>query len=324
MTPNLRPLGLGELLDRAISIYRKNFITLVGIVAIVSVPLLLLQVVAALFALPADPFLLARLGASRSPSTPILPLLIFYAASLLVLLLQAIAGIFQSGALVIAVSEAYHGGASSIKQAYGETLRRWASLLLGLVIVGAANLAVYVLLFVPIFALLLAGPVFGSNSPFVGAAAIGLSGLVCLGFIPAILLLILINVRWIFREQTILLEQLNAVNGLRRSWNLISGSFFRVLFIGVVLFIFVYVLAAVPTGAAQFSLMIFLPGSLVLTTVLNSVITTLVELLVAPIQVAVLTLLYYDLRVRREGYDLELKARELERLPALTAPQPGL
>ena len=50
----LRPLSLGEVLDVAIALYRKNLVTLVGIVAVVSLPLLLIQVVATLFALPSN------------------------------------------------------------------------------------------------------------------------------------------------------------------------------------------------------------------------------------------------------------------------------
>ena len=38
----LKPRGIGELLDQAIRIYRRNFLTFVGIVAIVQIPLTLL------------------------------------------------------------------------------------------------------------------------------------------------------------------------------------------------------------------------------------------------------------------------------------------
>src|SRR5262245_21796366 len=41
--PALRPLRLGELLDRAIRLYRRNFLTFIGIIAIVYVPLMILQ-----------------------------------------------------------------------------------------------------------------------------------------------------------------------------------------------------------------------------------------------------------------------------------------
>src|SRR5512138_2726681 len=44
--PTLRPLRLGELLDRAIRLYRGNFLTFIGIIAVVYVPLTVLQTAA--------------------------------------------------------------------------------------------------------------------------------------------------------------------------------------------------------------------------------------------------------------------------------------
>ena len=41
--PRLRPLGLGQLLDQAIRLYRQNFFKFIGIVAIVQIPLGLIQ-----------------------------------------------------------------------------------------------------------------------------------------------------------------------------------------------------------------------------------------------------------------------------------------
>jgi len=37
---------------------------------------------------------------------------------------------------------------------------------------------------------------------------------------------------------------------------------------------------------------------------------------IQPVVACVLALLYYDLRIRKEGYDLELMARELGDVPA--------
>ena len=42
-TPLLRPLGFGELLDAAIRLYRRNFLKFVGIIALVQIPITLLN-----------------------------------------------------------------------------------------------------------------------------------------------------------------------------------------------------------------------------------------------------------------------------------------
>ena len=44
--PALRPLGPGELLDQAIRLYRRNFLTFIGIIAVVYVPVMVLQTAA--------------------------------------------------------------------------------------------------------------------------------------------------------------------------------------------------------------------------------------------------------------------------------------
>ncbi len=46
---NLRPLSLGELLDRAIRLYRKNFFKLIGIIAIVQIPITIISLIISLF-----------------------------------------------------------------------------------------------------------------------------------------------------------------------------------------------------------------------------------------------------------------------------------
>ena len=41
--PRLRSIGLGELLDQAVRLYRRNFTRFIGMLALVQVPLALLQ-----------------------------------------------------------------------------------------------------------------------------------------------------------------------------------------------------------------------------------------------------------------------------------------
>jgi len=42
-TPTLRPLGMTQLLDQAIRLYRRNWLTFIAIIAIVLVPTMLVQ-----------------------------------------------------------------------------------------------------------------------------------------------------------------------------------------------------------------------------------------------------------------------------------------
>ena len=63
--PTLRPLGIGELLDQAIRLYRRNFLSFIGIIAVVQLPLGLLQFVLALLTLPTNPLFG---GSARNPA----------------------------------------------------------------------------------------------------------------------------------------------------------------------------------------------------------------------------------------------------------------
>src|SRR5712692_1831635 len=53
--PVLRPLGIGELLDQAIRLYRRNFLNFIGIIAVVQIPIGLLQFLISLLTLQNSP-----------------------------------------------------------------------------------------------------------------------------------------------------------------------------------------------------------------------------------------------------------------------------
>ncbi len=276
-SPALRPMNVGDLLDQAISLYRRNFVTLVGLIAVISVPLLALQLLGTLLVLPADPLIARRFNIELDPTLLFLMLGLTGATAAI---LGAIASIFQTAALSVVVSERYLDRTITIKEAYQRTWEHWKSLLGSILVMGLAYVGLVVLFLIP-----------------------------CLGWVGAPILFIAVSTRWAFVSQTIMLEQLGATDSLRRSWNLVSGSFWRVLGITFILGIFIEFLKASPSYVVSF-LTLVIP-SFVLSTVLSSVAATSITMLVTPIQFAVLTLLYYDLRIRTEGFDLQLLAQQL-------------
>lgn len=293
----LRPLGVGEILDLAISLYRRNWITLVGIAAVVTVPLMIAQTVTTVLALPSNFSQLLSSSPGASSSNLYTSLLIFYGAFILITLLAALAGIFQSGAIVAAVSERYLGRTITLKEAYRRSLRHWVQLLIASIIVGIGNafgLAMF-------FAFVL---------------------LPCLCFLPLISIpyLLFINTQWSLTIQAIVVEDKNSLGGLGRSWRLVWNSFWRVLLIVVVLYLLSFILNAVPAYALYFGAMMLLPSSIILSTIANSIIGTLVAIFISPIQVAVMTCVYYDLRIRQEGLDLQLALDKWEPTSPALAP----
>jgi len=309
----LRPMGLGEILDLAFRLYRKNFITLIGIAAIVNLPLLFLQAIAAFLALPADFSALSRTPGNFNSYSG---LLIFYGAYVIISLITVIANVFEAGAMAAAVSARYLGRDITIKQAYGQSLRKWFRLLVASILVGLISL-----IFVAPIILFVAVSVFGS---FIGdqaasAFAAIASLCMCLGMIVLLPVWIYLMIRFSFYSQAIVLENLGTRTGLARSWRLVKNSFLRVLGIVVLLAILVYILTVVPALLIQFAVTALAPTSFALTTIASSASNIIISILISPIQLAVMTLLYYDLRIRKEGFDLQFQMQQSDSTLPLVA-----
>jgi hypothetical protein len=102
---------------------------------------------------------------------------------------------------------------------------------------------------------------------------------------------------------------------LSRSWELTRGSRWRIFGLGLTLLILLYI----PIVAIAGILAVILPGSggsLAAATSMSAVVALalggVVQLILYPLFYCVLTIAYYDLRVRKEGFDLELLASSLQ------------
>jgi hypothetical protein len=120
---------------------------------------------------------------------------------------------------------------------------------------------------------------------FLAAIMIGI-GLILI-IIPGIFLL----VKFAFIDPVIMLERKGITEAFSRSWDLVRGSWWRVFGIGILVFILTVIAEGLLTavlGAA-------------LTQRGASVVGVLVGLVVQPFTMSALVLLYYDLRLRKEG-----------------------
>jgi hypothetical protein len=134
----------------------------------------------------------------------------------------------------------------------------------------------------------------------------------CLLGIPLFFLWLYLSINWAFVSQAVVLENTTALGALRRSWGLVKGSFWRVLLMLFLVGIFVYIITAVPTFTVQFASMTLLGVSSIIPALVNSVISTVISTLIEPLQFAILTVLYYDLRIRKEGFDLQITMQQLD------------
>jgi Flp pilus assembly protein TadD len=111
--------------------------------------------------------------------------------------------------------------------------------------------------------------------------------------------------------QAMMLEGCGPAAGLRRSWRLTRGQFRRVAALIGGVSILVALIGAVPVSAAMFAAELTNATSLSLLLLgIAPFVAKIAQVLMLPVPPIVATLLYYDLRTRAEGYDLEVAARQ--------------
>ena len=296
-------MSVGEWLDATFTMYRRNFALIASISAVVQIPYALLTWL--LFELTGvatfvrSPF--ASVGTQTITQAQAQQLLNSAVGALAVsvgLLLVSLLIVVPLGeaATTRAVSDRYLDRPSSLMSAYGAALGRLRSLIaMILILVGA-----YAGSFVVIVALVLL-------LSALGAGGLGVL-LAVLAFVALIPLLIMVYVRTVVAVPAIVLERVSGWRGLQRSWQLISGRFWptlgRVALLGLIAAIISSVVAAI----------FDVPGALIApnnTFVFDQVASALAAVFVGPITYIGVTLLYYDIRIRKEGFDIEMLARSL-------------
>lgn len=127
---------------------------------------------------------------------------------------------------------------------------------------------------------------------------------VVIGFICLIVPGIIFSLWFVLVTAVVLLETSSATGSLGRSKSLMSGNlgkgFLVLLVIGLLGWVYHVVLGMIMGALAIKSVF------------LSQFISTLAEVVIFPIQVAPIILLYYDLRIRKEGFDLEQLAASLQ------------
>jgi len=312
--PQLRPMSISDMLDAAFRLYRRHFLTFIGIVALLQVPMALLQFAAQLpYMQPmqrftARPPVLAP-GANPLDMFPFAQLLPYYALVFGLSIFQYLLVYnLMTGALANAISRSYLGQPISILSAYNIGIKRFSALIAASLIPFAVSV---------VFVAIIAGCAFGAfytigvrtgEQPNIGlavAAGIGLFGIIALGSIAGLFF----YVRLLLTTQAIILEGQGPLAGLTRSWRLVGQAFWRSLGIFLLVYAFIYIVSLVvqlPLMALGALFGMLFDNSLLYQSI-TSLVTYAVLILVLPLQFIIFTLLYYDLRIRKEGYDLELR-----------------
>jgi hypothetical protein len=297
---SFRARGVGELLDGAFTLYRRNFLLLVAIAAVIQIPFALIQLLVFELSGIGDRFAsirsLTQSGANQGVLTPDqtsqlagdFGAFVVYLGVVLVLQYLVVYPL-SLAATTSAVGARYLDQPASVGSSYRAALRRWRSiiamvLLLALVVVAGAGMAL-LLTFIT------------------GSLAV----LLLLGMV-AILAYIVVQIRATVAPQAIVLEKLGGLDGIRRSWRLSTGAGWRILGIVLLLGLIQGIAGQVIVLPLDAAIAAANPATQLLISQIGSAVT---GVFIAPITLVTLTLLYYDLRIRREGFDIEMLAASL-------------
>ncbi len=288
----LRPLGLGEILDGAVSVVRRYPVPTLGLSAVVAV-VTTVATIAFLLLVPD-----ATLGTSVDPSAAeftdaqIGGTLLGLLGTVLVALIGTVV---LSGFITAVMGRAVLGRDITLGEAWQQVRPRiWA--LLG------ATLLVSLLASLPVLvaAVLL---VVGLALQSVPLTVVG--GIVVFVSIPVAVFL---YVRLALATPALILEKASIRASLRRSWALVKGAFWRTFGILVL----ASVIASVLQGILQVPFIaigaLAVEPSSVLGVILTSLGGGIATAIVGPFAAGVTALLYLDRRMRAEGLDVTLTA----------------
>lgn len=293
--PALRPLSVGDIIDRTLRLYRANPVLFIAIAVL---PDLVIEVLQRAFGLgqTIDPNDLAAIFGSGSGNV-VLPRQLQSAnpgAFAGVAVVASILSLVQASALIYAIGRRYLGTPVTVGQAYASGLRSSLRLLLSALLIVVAFAAALLLLFA-LVALL--------NSGAVTVIAV-IVGFVGVFFVAPFVFLSLAVV-----APAIVLEGLGPIAGIRRSFHLMAKSRWRALGL--------YTLIGIISGIVGLIFGLVFLVSFVSDPTMRAVLQTIANvasaIVTGPLLYGSIVILYYDLRVRKEAFDLQLAAEALPR-----------
>ena len=249
---------LRALINETFSVYGRNFWYFIGIVALVQLPLAVLNLIPGGVGL-----------------------------SIVVTIIAILANLLVNGAAISAVAQQYTGrGNIDIGLCYFRAWKRMP-ILIPMVIIAALVVGASFIVIAIIAAQVVRGPIF-----------------VIIGTPPPIYFIVV----WFFAAQAIIMEGIGPTQSLRRSFRLVQASWWRVFGIGIVFFLITimvtipFLIAIAIATAAE---------ATALSDILSVVLNAAAVIFAGPLSYIGATLVYYDLRVRKEGYTFVHMSQEL-------------
>jgi hypothetical protein len=295
----LRPMGFADILDEAMDLYKKNFVLLSGIGVVLYVPLALLQ-----FANPSP-----SPGMMESHPSVIVG---YVLRTVAVASIYWLAAMIVTAALTFATSEIYLGRKPTVMGCYRRIAGSrvlisflWANILWGLAALGAC--------IPPFFLFGLGGVSIGFQGGGLGAGTwVGIL-LIVLG-LGALVIPVYVTTRLVLYTPAFFVENPGAAASLNRSWTLLKGKVLITFGLLTVVSVVVGIITGIILSPFYIPIMMASmkgtePSPIVMT--LYTLTASALSALTLPIKAMVVILIYYDARIRNEGFDLEMLAADM-------------
>jgi len=273
---DLHQMELGEILDGALTIFRHHF----GLFAKIGIVALWLPVALTIY--------IQLAGGTEQ----------HFALWVVIQLIAYFAGLFLTAAAIRVISDSYLGRPSELSEA----LSLGAAKIWPLFVVGFGKSIIAGLLAGVIgIVVAVAAPSMASGSSAATAAFL------MVAIVGGCWFILFVLCGYAVTTPVVVLENLNgAFDAFGRSWDLTRGFKRKIFGIAVVAFLMVYLPIMVIGGlGGYFRLTSPVIGQAI------EVLSAALPIVVMPLLSCIFTLMYYDLRVRREAFDLQILGQQL-------------
>lgn len=290
----LRPMSTSQILDRTFQLYRSNFWLFAGIAALPPALILVMELVAI-----GGAALLTRLFGSVAAIVT----LVVGVALFVVVYMAGYA--LATGATVHAVSRVHLGSPMSVSAAYG-AVRPLLFRIIGIMFMVSFMAAgvFMVAYFLGIVPTILLGTLLGRGSGVIPVLVGGLLAFILIA--GGIVLSIRLYCQYSLAVPACVVEKQRAIDSLRRSKFLSQQSLFRIFLIYLLLVILGIALGAALSIPNYIELFVSKGSPSLPFQIWSFIASFLAGTLAGPIGTIAIALVYYDQRVRKEAFDLQL------------------
>jgi hypothetical protein len=299
---DIEPLTLSGLLDRTFQICRSHFWQLAGILL---VPWL---VIAVLFVLGALVFLAVGMTwQSLGQAGMIILVIIGSLAGIGVFLLLMVLFYLSQGALIHAVARVHLGASVGIRDAYTFVFERLWQFILTCLLAGLAMLGTVIAPMLAGFVLFVLFELIAGSGWWSALFWLPLS-LVPMYAIPKLMLF----------DKVVIVEDTPYTGAIKRSWELISGqaegpwprSYWLKIVVLLHLFVLINIAVSVIFSIPGQIILVALPEALqIVGQIVHQIISTVGSVIAGMFGAVCLVVFYYDIRARKEGFDLQVLAK---------------